>query len=322
MAIHFLEMIKIPVDKIEFDSLLMHSRVSEFMTTPAITLKKDVSLAAAKALMRDHKISGIPIVDERGVLIGIVSIENIIIALEKGYINDPIEKHMVKRVVYLYDDMAVSTAMGFLMNHDFGRYPVINRDQMVVGIVTKADLMQHMYERLGQIYMHNKRRDQVLTPVDFLIDQETPESKEYRDRLFSYTIENQDLDNAGQGSTQFKKFLQERNFPPNATRRASIALYEAEVNVVLHAGGKGLIKAFLEKNQIYIVIVDSGPGIDDIDLAIQPGYTTATDDVREKGFGAGMGLANIIKYTDKLVILSSKNGLKMEMVIIAKKIIE
>ncbi|UCF49743.1 MAG: CBS domain-containing protein, partial [Thermoplasmatales archaeon] len=265
------------------------------MTTPPITLKKDVTLAAAKALMRDHKISGIPIVDERGVLIGIISIENIIIALEKGYINDPIEKHMVKKVVYLYNDMAVSTAMGFLMNHDFGRYPVINRDQMVVGIVTKADLMQHMYERLGQIYMHNKRRDQVLTPVDFLIDQETPESKEYRDRLFSYTIENQDLDNAGQGSTQFKKFLQERNFPPDATRRASIALYEAEVNVVLHAKGKGLIKAFLEKNQIYIVIVDSGPGIDDIDLAIQPGYTTATDEVREKGFGAGMGLANIIK---------------------------
>ena len=318
MAILTLERIKIPEDKIEFDSLLMHSRVSDFMTSPAITLKKDVTLAVAKATMRDHKISGIPIVDEKDGLIGIISIENIIIALEKGFINDPIEKHMVKKVIYLYDDMAFSTAMGFLMSHDYGRYPVINRDHKVIGVVTKVDLMQHMYDRLGRIYMHNKRREQVLTPVNFLIDQETPESKEYQTRLFSYKIDGQDLDQAGQGSTQFKKFLQERNFPPDATRRASIALYEAEVNVVLHAGGKGMIKAFLEKNQIYIVIADNGPGIDDIDMAIQPGYTTATDEVRERGFGAGMGLANIIKYTDKLVILSSKNGLKMEMVVITK----
>lgn len=276
-------------------------------------------MADAKAIMRDKRISGIPIVDEQEKLIGIVSIENIILALENGWINEPVEKHMVSNVIYLLKDMAISTAMEYLMTHNYGRYPVIDRTtRKVVGVVTKADLMQHLYERLGRIYMHNKRRDKILTPVDFLFDQKAPEEKKFERKLFSYKIEDSDIDHAGIGSTLFKKFLLERNFPEEAARRASIALYEAEVNVVLHAKGRGLIKAFLEEDQVYIVIVDGGPGIDDIDLAIQPGYTTATDDVREKGFGAGMGLPNIIKYTDKLVILSSNNGLKMEMVIINK----
>ena len=289
------------------------------MTSPPIILTKEKTMADAKAIMRDKRISGIPIVDEQEKLIGIVSIENIILALENGWINEPVEKHMVKNVIYLLNGMAISTAMEYLMTHNYGRYPVIDRNtRKVVGVVTKADLMQHLYERLGRIYMHNKRRDKILTPVDFLLDQKAPEEKKFERKLFSFTIEDTDIDHAGKGSTLFKKFLQERNFPEEAARRASIALYEAEVNVVLHANGEGLIKAFLEKNQVYIVIVDSGPGIDDIDLAIQPGYTTATDDVREKGFGAGMGLPNIIKYTDKLVILSSSNGLKMEMVIITK----
>lgn len=312
-------MIKIPEDKLEFQSLLMHSKVSDFMATPPITLTKNATMADAKAVMKAKKISGIPIVDNAGVLIGLVSIENIIIALENNNINRSIEDHMAKNVIYLVDTMAVSTAMGYLTHHDYGRFPVVDKNHVVVGVVTKADLMQYMYERLGQIFMHNKRRDQILTPVTFLIDdQDAQESEEYKSRLFSYKIDSTDIDHAGQGSTLFKKFLQERNFPPDATRRASIALYEAEVNVVLHAGGKGFIKAFLEKGQIYVVVMDSGPGIDDIDTAIQPGYTTASDEVREKGFGAGMGLANIIKYTDKLVILSSGNGLKMEMVVIAK----
>jgi CBS domain-containing protein/anti-sigma regulatory factor (Ser/Thr protein kinase) len=306
-----------PDDDIEFESLLLHSRVSDFMSTPPITLLKNATMADAKEIMRTHRISGVPIVDEKGRLIGIVSIENIIIALEKGYINDPIEKHMTKDVVKLFDDADVSTVMGYLAAHKYGRYPVVTRDNVVVGIVTRGDLMFHMYERLGSIYMHNKRRDDILSPSALPPpNRGTTVSTPY----FSYVIDTEDLDYAGEGSTLFKKFLQEQNFPAEATRRASISLYEAEVNVMIHAGGKGEIKAYLEGNQVVMVVVDHGPGIEDIDLAIQPGYTTASDEIRELGFGAGMGLANIKKYTDKLVILSTSGiGVKIEMIVIAKK---
>ncbi len=303
---------------IEFDSILMHSRVSNFMTSPPLTLTKDKTMADAKAMMRDNRISGVPIADEKGLLIGVISIENIIISLEKGNIKDRIEKHMITNVVYLTEKTDISTAMEYVTTHNFGRYPVVNKDHKIVGVVTKEDVMQYMYERLGNIYMHNKLRDKTLEPVRFLIDQDVAEDDQYKTRIFSFVIENPDIDHAGQGSTLFKKFLQERSFPTEATRRASIALYEAEVNVVLHANGIGIIKALIDEEQVYIIIKDDGPGIDDIDMAVQPGYTTATDEVREHGFGAGMGLANIIKYTDKLVLLSSKNGLKVEMVIIVK----
>jgi CBS domain-containing protein len=294
------------------DSLLIHGRVSDFMSTPPITQRKDASMRDAKTLMKENGISGIPIVDNDGKLAGLISIENIIIALEKGHIDDIIENHMIVEVVSVQNDMDVSTVMGYLMNYNFGRYPVVDQDRIVVGLITKGDLMEFLYAKLGSIYMHNKRRDDVLIP-----DISPPTEKtSIHGANYSYIIDNDDLDHAGEGATQFKKYLKENNCNTDVARRASIALYEAEVNVVLHGGGVGFIKAYLKDSQVFVVIIDHGPGIENIDLAMQPGWTTASDEVRERGFGAGMGLANIKKYSDKLVILSTCAGVKIEMVII------
>jgi CBS domain-containing protein/anti-sigma regulatory factor (Ser/Thr protein kinase) len=316
MATYLKERINIFSNKSEFESLLIHGKVSDFMTKPPITLQRNHTMAEAKNLMRIHRISGIPIVDKIGVLRGIISLENIIIALEKGYINEPVRKYMVKDVEWLLDDMHISAAMQFFNKHEYGRYPVIDREIKVVGVVTHRDLMSFLYKRLGSIYLHNKIRDEKLQHRKKF---ESPE-KIVSDYSFLFNINTTDIDQAGEGSSLFKKFLQEKKFPKDATRRASISLYEAEVNVVIHAGGNGTIRAYLKGNKVYIVITDNGLGIDDIDLAVQPGFTTATDEIRERGFGAGMGLANIKKYTDKLVILSSKTGTKIEMVIVAKSI--
>jgi anti-sigma regulatory factor (Ser/Thr protein kinase)/predicted transcriptional regulator len=286
------------------------------MSSPPITLTKDATMAEAKTLMREKKISGIPIVDEEGLLTGFISLENIIIALENNRINDPIEKHMVKEVVYLLDDMGVSTVMDYFMKkYSYHRYPVVDWDHKVVGVVTQGDLMSHLYTRLGNIYMHNKRRDEILMPDKSIPKFETLE----QGNTFSFEIDTDDLDEAGIGSTQFKKFLQERDFPSDSIRRTSISLYEAEVNVVLHGGGKGNIKAYLMNDRVFMVVEDSGPGIEDIELAMQLGYSTASDEVRKRGFGAGMGLDNIKKYTDKLIIISSGSGVKIEMVVIAEE---
>jgi CBS domain-containing protein len=288
------------------------------MSTPPITLTKDATMADAKALMREYRISGIPIIDDNNLLIGLVSIENIIIALENNVINEPIEKHMVRGVVYVFDDMDISFLMDFIKSYDYHRYPVVNRKHEVVGIITQGDLMSHLYTRLGSIYMHNKRRDDILMPSIPPLKTETV----IKDEPFSYTIDTSDLDEAGKGSTFFKKFLLERDCPPENIRRASISLYEAEVNVVLHGGGKGFIKCYYMDGQIFMMVIDHGSGIEDIELAMQVGYTTASDEVRRRGFGAGMGLDNIKRYTDKLIIISSKAGVKIEMLVIPKVSIE
>lgn len=296
-------------------SLLVHGRVSDFMSKPPITLIKGSTMGDARALMRDHRISGIPIVDDESHLIGIVTLENIIIAIENQVINDPVENHMIKDVVYLLDDMDISIVMEYLRKYTYGRYPVVDREKRVVGVMTKGDLMIHLYKRLGNIYMHNKTRDDVLDPDTYPSSSETM----VNEHAFNYMIDTQEIEQAGTGATLFKKFLTERDFPQEATRRASIALYEAEVNVVIHADGKGEIKAYLGENQLIMIISDHGSGIEDIELAMQPGYTTASDEVREHGFGAGMGLDNIQKYSDKLAIISSGTGVKIEIIIIPKE---
>ena len=102
---------------------------------------------------------------------------------------------------------------------------------------------------------------------------------------------------AGIASTQLKKKLLQIGIPTDVVKKAVISLYEAEINMVIHGGG-GDIDIEITPEEIILILSDRGPGIADIDLAMQEGYSTASDDIREMGFGAGMGLPNIKKNSD------------------------
>ena len=123
---------------------------------------------------------------------------------------------------------------------------------------------------------------------------------------FRYEIEGGNFSKAGSASSNIKKTLKQLNVNPAIVKRVVVALYEAEVNVVAHAY-KGQIQANIDTEKIYVRIEDNGPGIPDINLAMQEGYSTASAKVREMGFGAGMGLPNIKKNVDVLNI-NSKVG--------------
>ncbi len=120
---------------------------------------------------------------------------------------------------------------------------------------------------------------------------------------FEYLIEGGNFSKAGTASSLFKKVLKQLNVDPKLIKRTVVALYEAEVNIVAHAYN-GVIKIDLDTERIYINLTDEGPGIPDIELAMQKGYSTASPEVREMGFGAGMGLANIQANADNLSIHS------------------
>lgn len=108
---------------------------------------------------------------------------------------------------------------------------------------------------------------------------------------------------AGEASSQVKKVLKQLGVSSEVIRRIAIAMYEAEINMVIHANG-GVIEVEITTEKVYVLIKDTGPGIPDIELAMQEGYSTATEKVRELGFGAGMGLPNMKKYSDGLKIVS------------------
>ena len=120
---------------------------------------------------------------------------------------------------------------------------------------------------------------------------------------FHFVVDGEDFTSAGQASVQVKKNLRKLGIPPEIIRKISIAMYEGEINMVIHADG-GEADVLVYEDRIVMILTDRGPGIADIEKAMQEGYSTAPDNVRSLGFGAGMGLPNMKRYTDDMKIES------------------
>lgn len=121
---------------------------------------------------------------------------------------------------------------------------------------------------------------------------------------FEYQIESGNFTKAGDASSSFKKVLKQLNVDPQKIKRIVVALYEGEVNIVAHSVG-GVINCFIDTSVVQLILKDNGPGIPDINLARQAGYSTASAKVREMGFGAGMGLVNMNNNVDTMLIEST-----------------
>ncbi|MBR6917921.1 MAG: ATP-binding protein [Clostridia bacterium] len=122
-----------------------------------------------------------------------------------------------------------------------------------------------------------------------------------QDITFHFDVDGEDFTSAGEASVMVKKKLRQLGLPPEVIRRVSIAMYEGEINMVIHANG-GDADVTVTDDEVIIVLSDTGPGIPDVSLAMQEGYSTARDNIRALGFGAGMGLPNMKKYTDSMEI--------------------
>ena len=120
---------------------------------------------------------------------------------------------------------------------------------------------------------------------------------------FHFVVDGEDFTSAGQASVQVKKNLRKLGIPPEIIRKISIAMYEGEINMVIHADG-GDADVLVYEDRIVMILTDRGPGIADVEKAMQEGFSTAPDNVRNLGFGAGMGLPNMKRYTDDMQIQS------------------
>lgn len=121
---------------------------------------------------------------------------------------------------------------------------------------------------------------------------------------FHFDVEGGNFTSAGQASVQIKKMLRQLGISPEVIRKVSVAMYEGEINMVIHANG-GNADVLVDNDKITIILEDTGPGIPDIEKAMQEGYSTAPDNIRSLGFGAGMGLPNMKRYTDEIKIDST-----------------
>ncbi|MBQ9388189.1 MAG: anti-sigma regulatory factor [Lachnospiraceae bacterium] len=130
-----------------------------------------------------------------------------------------------------------------------------------------------------------------------------------------FEVDGEDFSSAGEASVEMKKKLRQLGIPADVIRRCSIAMYEGEINMVIHAHG-GTADVEVYPDRIVIILEDHGPGIPDIDLAMQEGYSTANDRIHNMGFGAGMGLPNMKRYTEDMTVESTVGvGTKVTMTV-------
>jgi CBS domain-containing protein/anti-sigma regulatory factor (Ser/Thr protein kinase) len=288
----------------------------DIMVKNVITLSKDRTMWQAKELMRICKISGVPIVDGENRLIGLVSIEDIIVALEGNHITDSVEKHMTKNLITLTPDMDLEVLIEKFNRYRFGRFPVVDLEGKLMGIISKKDIIGAILDKFRLIYVHDTRRTEVLEKNLEWFDRSliSGDYVEKKSADFVFHIDYSEVDMAGVGSAKLKSYLKTRTDDETLVRRVSIACYEAEVNVVIHSGSQGYIYAWYGDNVVRVRVEDHGKGIENVEQAMKEGFSTASDHVREMGFGAGMGLPNMHRYSDKMVVVSEAGkGVVVEM---------
>jgi CBS domain-containing protein len=271
--------------------LIYELKIKDVMATAVITGKKGQTLRHIQAMMRENHITGMPIV-EGSQLVGLISIDDIVTALDKGYIDFPVEARMTKNVIVLQDDMPLSFAISYLNKYRYGRFPVLNKKQELVGILTSTDVIRTLLVEMNRKVLRLEKIHQ---------DAEAPVSA-YSQMEFG--INRYDFELAGRASTEIKKALKQRNYDPKVIRRVAIASYELEINVVVHSLG-GTIRCSIQPSRVIIVAEDTGPGIEDVNQALQEGWSTANEYIRSLGFGAGMGLANTKRVSDEFSINSA-----------------
>lgn len=282
--------------------LIYRLKVSDVMTRELVTAAPGDSLRSVQHLMRDRGITGAPVLDG-GRLVGIVSIGDVIAALDGGWIDDPTESRMTRSVIVLEEDMPLSFAISYLNRYGYRRFPVMSRDGILVGIVTAADIirallveMNREVERLESGLARENARQRAA--------QAAGEGEGREPLLLSFTTRRFDFENAGKASTELKKALKGQGVDPATIRRAAIASYELELNQVIHSYG-GIMEFRIGVDGVEILAKDTGPGIPDLESALTEGFSTANQWIRSLGFGAGLGLPNAKRSSDEFFIESA-----------------
>jgi len=288
--------------------LIYELRVRDAMTRPPVTAGPGDSLRTLQHLMKSHRISGVPILQD-GVPVGLVSIEDIINALDQGHVNEPAARWMTRNLVTLRDHFSLVRAVAEFDRHGFGRFPVLNSAGELVGVITRGDITSCLMQHL------EKRAEEVAAREAAQTTGQANDSELAEPVVLRAEVKAGDYDSAGKVSQRMRQILRMRGVDPDIQRRAAIVAYEAETNIIIHSIG-GDLSVAVTPGKVVIEATDRGPGIENIELAMQEGWSTAGPLARELGFGAGMGLPNMKRNCDEFEIESEVGkGTRVRMVI-------
>ncbi len=284
-------------DITRLQELAYEVKIEEVMTRNPVTVSPATTMSELREILREHRISGAPVV-EHGRMVGIISLEDLIKSLANGAMDLQVGEKMTRDPITVHADESVVMAVNTFARHRFGRFPVVDRGGQLVGILTRGDIMRGLLKQLEHEYHREETlRHRVSHVFEELVSDLTS-------LTLHYSIVARDFERAGTASSNIKRALNRLGVSPQVARRVAIATYELEINIVIHATDGGEIIAEIQPDRIILRAVDTGPGIPDVEKAMQPGFSTAPEWIREMGFGAGMGLVNIKKCADEMSLES------------------
>lgn len=300
-------MSQMPMELTRVQELIYELTIDQVMSRDVITVTPDCTIRELQELLRTKRISGVPVV-VGGELVGMISIENVIRALEAGEREATVGAKMTRHVQSVRSDDTVISAVNLFARLGYGRFPVVDREGHLVGILTKGDIVRGLLHQMEVQWhaeeIHRYRASHIFEDIE----------SDQTGLILRYFVKPHDFVRGGEASSKLKRALERLGADPRIVRRVAVATYEAETNVMIHTYG-GEIIAEVRPERMRLTVVDTGPGIEDIEKAMQPGYSTAPDWIRELGFGAGMGLNNIKACADEMKLSSEVGvGTRLELV--------
>ena len=280
------------------EELAYELQINEVMTKNVFALAPSVTMREALDNFQKERISGAPVKDGEK-LVGILSIEDLIRSLREGRVDLKVADYMTSTILTVKSTDPVIEALKIFVKTKVGRLPVLDEAGHLVGIITKGDLTNGLLQALQRDYQNEEliryRASHLFEDIN----------SDRTSLILRYNIRKGDFTHGGAASSDIKRALLRLGATPQIARRCGIAIYESEMNLIIHTTNGGTLRVEIEPHKITMEAYDNGPGIPDVELAMKPGYSTATEFVREMGFGAGMGLVNIKRCVDELKIISS-----------------
>lgn len=282
------------------EELAYELRIHEVMTGDVHSLSPDLQIEKALEIFRKERFSGAPVISDKK-LVGVISIEDLIRALRKADLDAQVRDYMTQDVVVVHEYDPVVEALKTFSRTKFGRLPVLDKQGNLVGIITKGDISNGLLTALQRDYEAEEIiRYRASHLFEDIVSHRTS-------LILRYEIRKGDFFHGGNASSNIKRALLRLGASPQIARRCGIAVYEAEMNLIIHTLHGGTLRIEIEPHKITMEAYDDGPGIEDVQQAMKPGYSTATNEIREMGFGAGMGLVNIKRCVDEMRLISSKD---------------
>ncbi|MFA5689442.1 MAG: CBS domain-containing protein [Kiritimatiellales bacterium] len=268
-------------------------KIRDVMTRKVFAVTRHCTMRDVQTIMKSNAISGMPVVDDRYV-VGIVTVHDVMDAYEQDWMQDTVADHMSTGVQTLSEDQPLSFAMSAFSKYPYRRYPVVNRKNELVGMLTLRNINVALIQELSrQLTVMETESGQISPPAS------SDNCIFYR----VYRLTRYGFDAGGKASAELREQLRARDIPPKIIRRAAVACYELEINIIAHSLG-GTLTLYIDRDRVRITANDFGPGIPDIAKSMTEGFSTANDWIRSQGFGAGMGLPNTKRLSDEFEIQS------------------